>query len=154
MVAWFLGPAVLLRLLPAESPLRGKIQNITSVFSKHPRVLVPITLISICFHLLQISLHALMAYGLGADFPWSYLLVVIPMVNIVSTLPISWNGLGVRENAYVFLLTPGILSPEQALGFGAIWILSVTIASSIGGIVSVLTDRFEPVAAPQNSTSL
>ena len=81
----------------------------------------------------------LMAYGLGVSIPWSVLLVVVPFVNIVSSLPISWMGLGVRENAYIFFLTPLFLSSEQAIAFGALWLLAVTVTSGIGGMLSVLS---------------
>ena len=80
-----------------------------------------------------------MAIGVGASIPWKSLLVVIPFVNLVSTLPISWQGIGVRENAYVFFLAPAYLSREQALAFGALWLLAVTTASAVGGLLSVLT---------------
>lgn len=86
-----------------------------------------------------------MGLALGIDIPWAYLFVAIPFVNILSTLPISWNGLGVRENAYVFFLAPAVLSREQALAFGAIWIIAVTFCSAVGGIVSVMTKDFEKI---------
>jgi len=62
--------------------------------------------------------NQIMAYRFGIDVPWQTLLITIPVVNILSTLPINWNGLGVRENGYVFFLTRLILSHEQAIAFG------------------------------------
>ena len=59
--------------------------------------------------------NQIMAYRFGIDVPWQTLLITIPVVNILSTLPINWNGLGVRENGYVFFLTRLILSHEQAI---------------------------------------
>jgi uncharacterized membrane protein YbhN (UPF0104 family) len=80
-----------------------------------------------------------MASGFGTHIPWHVLLVTIPVVNILSTLPISWNGLGVRENGYVFFLAPLILSREQAVAFGAMWLFAMTISSAIGGLVAALS---------------
>ena len=80
-----------------------------------------------------------MAAGFGSHIPWHVLLVTIPVVNILSTLPISWNGLGMRENGYVFFLAPLILSREEAVAFGAMWLFAMTVSSAIGGLVAVFS---------------
>ena len=91
------------------------------------------------FHIVQISLHAAMARGVGATIPWATLFIVIPLVNIASSLPISWNGLGVREKSYTYFLTaaPAIVTNEQAIAFGALWLMAMTVTSAIGGIVAL-----------------
>jgi hypothetical protein len=104
--------------------------------------LIKISLLSIVFHLSQISLHAVMAAALGVSVPWPLLLVAVPFINILATLPVSWNGLGVRERAYVFFLVPSVLQAEHAVAFGAMWLLAVTVSSAIGGVVAVATKDF------------
>ncbi len=136
---WFLGPLIIRAVLPVENRFRQKVLAISDTFPRKFDVLFRISAISVAFHLLQITLHSVMAKAVGADIPFHLLLVVIPFVNIVSTLPISWNGLGVRENAYKFFLVPALLSPEQAVTFGALWLSAVTVASAIGGLVAVIT---------------
>jgi len=137
---WFLERWLLVRL-PTFVPMRiaAKLAEVAQVFPRKLSTLIPITILSILFHTLQITLHAAMAAGVGANIPWATLFVVIPFVNIASSLPISWNGLGVRENSYIFFLAPAILSKEQALAFGALWLLAMTVASAIGGIVALCT---------------
>ena len=120
----------------SEIKLLRKLDHVAQVFPRSPRTLVAITSISVVFHLVQIMLHSVMAWGLGAYIPFQHLLVVIPLVNIAGSLPISWNGLGVRENAYVFFLTPALISKEQAVAFGAIWLLAMTVCSAIGGVIA------------------
>lgn len=139
--SWVFGPTLLKRIpYLRKSKLAGKLNNVAEMVPQKKRVLVLITIISVIFHSLQISMHALMAYGVGAYIPWSTLFVVIPFVNIASSLPISWNGLGVREKSYEFFLTPLlILSPEQALAFGGVWLLAVTVCSAVGGIVALVS---------------
>lgn len=136
---WILGPWFLKKVWTRPGKIHSKLQEALNAFPRKPSVLICVSFLSVLFHLTQISLHMLMAYGLGATIPWSVLLVVVPFVNIVSSLPISWMGLGVRENAYIFFLTPLFLSSEQAIAFGALWLLAVTVASGIGGILSVLS---------------
>jgi len=141
IVFWFLAPTLLPIFLKPENNFRKKLEAVLSVFPRDPKLLLFVCLLSVIFHCTQIGLHKVMGIGLGVDISWATLLIVVPFVNIVSSLPISWQGLGVRENAYMFFLVPHILSKEQAIAFGAMWLLAVSIASSIGGVVSVLTGK-------------
>lgn len=147
--AWIAGPYVLTHFpFVQKLPIARKLQEVAKMFPRRPAALALITAISIAFHANQIALHAVMAQGVGADIPWSTLFVVIPFVNIASSLPISWQGLGVREKSYIFFLSPAILSTEQAVAFGALWLLSVTVASAVGGLVALLTGEFKALKNP------
>jgi uncharacterized membrane protein YbhN (UPF0104 family) len=114
-------------------------EQITQVFPRDPATISYISLISLVFHLLQIGLHQVMAAGFGIQIPWAVLLLTIPVINILSSLPISWNGLGVRENGYLFFLAPQFVSREHAIAFGAMWLLAMAISSAIGALVLVLS---------------
>ena len=152
IIGWLCGPWILVHFFPVESTFRAKAEQISRVFPKDVKTIVLITLVSVVFHLFQISLHRLMGVALGVTVPWGYLLVVVPFVNIVSSLPITWNGLGVRENAYVFFFVPAVLTHEQAVAFGAIWLLSMTTASAVGGVLAVLTPEFKHLGEQDTQT--
>ncbi len=141
---WFLGPKILLKFVHSENKLHDKAVQITEVFPKHPSRIVAITLLSLLFHLLQIGLHWLIGLGLGAELSWLFLLLAVPFINILSSLPISWNGLGVRETAYIFFFCnqSNLLSEEQAVAMGALWLLAVTASSAVGGMIAFLTKDF------------
>jgi hypothetical protein len=68
-------------------------------------------------------------------------------VNIASSLPISWQGLGVREYAYNKFLVPAFLSTEQVVIFGALWLCSIMALSAIGGVVALLSDDLKVLRA-------
>jgi uncharacterized membrane protein YbhN (UPF0104 family) len=140
ITAWIAGPAIL-TWLPSSTKLAMKLRQVAAIFPRDPTVLTIITAISVVFHCTQILLHAVMADAVGATIPLATLFVVIPLVNIASSLPISWNGLGVRENSYIYFLTtaPALVSVEQATALGALWLLAVTATSAIGGIVALVS---------------
>jgi uncharacterized membrane protein YbhN (UPF0104 family) len=142
VLGWLFAPPLILKILPPSNSLRAKVQLILEAFPRTPTIIAKITVISLVFHTLQIALHWVMGLAVGVELSFTFLLVTIPFVNILGTLPISWNGLGVRERAYVFFLVPAALNAEHAVAFGAMWLLSVTTASAIGGIVAVLTKDF------------
>ena len=139
VIGWFLGPALLLRLFPRSSRWYSKVADLCEVLPTELRVLIPISVLSVLFHLSQIALHGFILYGLGISIPFAVLLATVPFVNILATLPFSWNGLGVRENSYVFFLAPTFMTAEQCVALGAIWLFTMTCSSLIGGFVSVLT---------------
>jgi glycosyltransferase 2 family protein len=139
VMAWYFGPSIALAVLPKGGALHRNMEQIAQVFPRDPATISYISLISLVFHLLQIGLHQIMAAGFGIQIPWPVLLVTIPVINILSSLPISWNGLGVRENGYVFFLAPLLLSREHAIAFGVMWLLATAISSAIGGLVLVFS---------------
>lgn len=142
MAGWFIAPRALLAIVPVDSPFRQKTVDFSAAFPTKPRTIVAITAVSLVFHLLQISLHLCIASGLGIEVSLPTLLTIVPFVNIVSSLPISWQGLGVRENAYQFFFVPAICSTEQAIAFGALWLLAITSSSLLGGLIGLLSGAF------------
>ncbi len=150
--SWIVGPWILTHLPGIRSTkVASKLRQVAAIFPRDVRTLSIITGISVAFHALQISLHAVMANGLGIAIPLTTLFVVIPFVNIASSLPISWNGLGVREKSYIFFLTsaPALMSSEQAVAFGALWLLAVTATSAIGGIIALISGDLSSLKKPQ-----
>lgn len=146
---WVVGPWILSKL-PTNTKLTNKLRQVAAIFPRDAKTVAIITGISVVFHCTQILLHVVMASALGITIPLATLFVVIPLVNIASSLPISWNGLGVRENSYMYFLTtaPAIVSSEQAAAFGAVWLLAVTATSALGGIVALATGDLRLLKAP------
>lgn len=156
--AWILGPAIL-RMIPSSNKFATKLRQVAAIFPRDPGVLAIITIISVVFHCTQILLHAVMANAVGATIPLATLFVVIPLVNIASSLPISWNGLGVRENSYIYFLTaaPALVTVEQATALGALWLLAVTATSAIGGIVALVSGDLKllkPAAKTEHTSAV
>lgn len=146
LAAWFIGPLVILKIIPKERPLHAKIRQVIDVFARDPLTIILACCISIVFHLMQITLQYLIATGINIDVSLASMLVTIPFVNILSTLPISWNGLGVREHAYIILLAQ-VFSKEQAVAVGAVWLFGMTVSGLLGGIVAALTGEMKTLRA-------
>jgi len=150
---WFIGPLLILRLVPPGNRFRTKVEQISAVFPKRPGAIALVCAISVAFHLSQITLQWLIARGIGIDAPFASMLVTVPFINILSTLPLSWNGVGIRENAYIFFLYPEVFSREQAVAVGAVWLLALTGSSLLGGIISVITGDFRLVLGRRASAT-
>lgn len=106
--------------------------NIPNTFSS----IFKVSFLSFLSHGCQILIHYFIAISLGLDIPITIWFIAVPVVNLLSSLPIAWNGLGVREFSYAYLLAPSFLSKEQAVVFGAIWLFANLVNSAIGGLFS------------------
>lgn len=91
--------------------------------------------ISLAVHASMVGIHVLILQALGLQMPFPYLVAVYGIVGIASVLPISFNGLGVREGAYVFLLGRVGIPSHEGLAFGLYWFLISACTSLVGGWV-------------------
>ncbi len=61
----------------------------------------------------------------------------IPIINIISMIPISFNAIGVREYAYVLLFKRANLSPEVSVTISLVAFFLYVIVSLIGAIIFI-----------------
>jgi glycosyltransferase 2 family protein len=91
-------------------------------------------------------MHVLIGRALDFDIPFSYALIIYPLVGTFSALPVSLNGIGLREGGYLFLLTRIGVSSEKAIAFGLLWFIVVALDSLLGGLIFILKKKPEAAA--------
>jgi uncharacterized membrane protein YbhN (UPF0104 family) len=74
----------------------------------------------------------IIARALEIPVPVAGLIAFVPAVAMVQVVPISLNGLGVREGMLVLLLTPLGATRGQAIALGLLWAGSVLVVSGLG----------------------
>ncbi len=135
ILGWWLLPRVTSSLLPPRSRLRNTVENdLASYWWNYP-LLLRVCGLSALFHIFQMGLQYLLAFSLHLSIPLGYFFFFIPLVTILSALPISFSGLGIREGGYVFFLALVGISQEQALAMGLLWTAVVIGSSLVGGLV-------------------
>ena len=87
------------------------------------------------FQLNIVLLNKMYCVALGLDMPLAYLLVVIPLIYATEMLPISINGLGVRESAFVFFFVQLGATKEESLAVALLVVLMRYLAGLVGGFV-------------------
>jgi hypothetical protein len=83
------------------------------------------------------------AQAVGIDVPLPCLIAVYGLAGLISVLPISFNGIGVREGAYVSLFHFMGIPKETALAFALYWFMVSSLTSLVGGIV-MLKGHYQP----------
>ena len=137
LVGWWLAPIVLPRFLPRTSRVRHSIETELSPFWRDYPLLSKASIMSFAFHGAQILAIVALARALDVRIPGTFFLIFAPLTNLASALPVSWNGLGVRESAYVFFLARVGVASEAAVALALLWLGVVLVGGAIGGIVYV-----------------
>ena len=140
-VFWWLGPVALLRFFPAHHRFGKAAEAAAKAFPRRPAPFLLATGLSCTLHIIQIYMHYVMARELGAPLSFGMLCATVPLVNTAASLPLTINGVGLREAMYVMLFVPLGVPQETAVAFGAVWILVVTLVSAVGGFL--LRPKFE-----------
>jgi uncharacterized membrane protein YbhN (UPF0104 family) len=127
--------ARMIHLMPR--PLR-RAAGIITPYLHQPGALIPAIVLSI---LLQITLAAgqyLLAVGLGITVPLSLFILCVPIANVFASLPLTLNGLGIRESAYLVLFGMARMRKEDAIALGLLW-FAVTMVGGMTGAIAFVT---------------
>ncbi len=112
-----------------------------ALYRRHPRPLVAATLLSVVVQAGNVLIVWLIGAALDAPVPASFYWVLVPLVSLLTLVPISVNGMGVREGAVVLLLGQVGVSSGTALSLAFLW-FAVGAAASLGGVVFYVWGRF------------
>jgi uncharacterized membrane protein YbhN (UPF0104 family) len=77
----------------------------------------------------------LVGRAIGAPVPASYYWIAVPLVTLATMLPVTFNGMGVREGAMVLFLAPLGVPAGTAVSLSFLWFSVFTAASVLGGAV-------------------
>lgn len=123
------------RLLPA-----ARLHQVRAVLAvmRAPRLFLAASTLSLIVQLANVALVYLVAQALNIAAPVSYYGIVVPMVSLLTLLPISLNGMGVREGGVVLFLSPLGVPAEAALTLAFLWFAVHVVCSMIGGIIYLL----------------
>lgn len=122
-----------------KSRARGFLSGISACVSD-PCALAWVILLSIGFQALVVLINHAIFQALGNQVSLAYCLLFIPIIMAISLLPISINGLGVREGAYVYFFGQIGLSAAEAVAASLLFFILVALASLIGGVIFALRE--------------
>lgn len=136
--------ARLIHLMPR--PIR-RAGGIVAPYLHHPTaLLVPIAL-SVALQITLAVAQYLVAAGLGLGAPLSLFILCVPIANVFASLPLTLNGLGLRESAYLVLFGMAGMGRDDAIALGLLW-FAVMVASGLTGSIAFVT-----TPAPSASSS-
>jgi hypothetical protein len=120
--------------------IAAKIDMISSAFQvmgKHPALLLGALLISLVNQLLVIAVTWIMAIGLRLHLSPVWFLIFVPVITLISMIPISLNGMGLREYAFMSLFGAIGVARESCIALGLLSSIVIILSSIPGGIVYI-----------------
>src|SRR3989304_103131 len=149
LFSWMLLP-LFKRFLHRKKFLKGeKLLLGLEAYASNRQIIVQAIALSLIAHLIQAWMQILLGQALDVEIPWSYALIIYPLVGTFSALPISLNGIGLREGGYLFSLRQVGVSPEKAIAFGILWFAIIVLDSLVGGVVFIAKKSPKPSVLAQ-----
>jgi glycosyltransferase 2 family protein len=136
LVAFLAGPVVssILAHLPA------KLRNFAGpaiIYLDRPLALLPAIVLSLILQALLAVCQYLLGRGLGLDLSITAFLLCVPIANVFASLPVTFNGLGVRETAYLVLFGFAGVEKPDAIALGLLW-FATTLIGGLTGVVGFM----------------
>jgi glycosyltransferase 2 family protein len=122
------------------SKIAAKVDTISNAFQvmgKHKAVLTGSLVISLVNQLLVIAVTWIMALGLRLHISAFYFLIFVPVITLISMIPISLNGMGLREYSFISLFGAVGVLPASCLALGILSSIMIILSSLPGGIVYI-----------------
>lgn len=133
---WWTCPR-LVRLLPERNRIRRQVEDELAPFWRDRQMLLRVAALSVAFHLTQVTAQWVLARAAGAALPFSYCLIFHPMISVMTALPLSVGGFGVREGGYLYFLTRIDVDDSIAVTAGLLWFAVTALAGLLGGALFV-----------------
>ncbi|MCA9957417.1 MAG: flippase-like domain-containing protein [Ardenticatenaceae bacterium] len=133
----------------SKLPKFDKLGQLEDTVRRYP---VPVLLqslsISIPFTLSLILVQYSIARALNVTVPLAAFGLFVPIIAIVNLLPISFNGLGLREGLYLFLFGSIGVSSESAVAMSLAFYSLRFIAGMLGGLLYALRSVAQLLRSP------
>ena len=126
----------LMQQLKIDSLIK-KIYQVVAVYAERGRIIaIPVIISVLAQGFIFISVYFL-SKSLLVELSFARVLLVMPVIFVLCMLPISVNGLGVREWGFMLFFSPSIGRPA-ALSLSLLYLGEFLVLSLIGGIVYLL----------------
>ncbi len=130
--ARFAGKIVVFEKL--RRPLK-RIYEAVYYYKSDKKVLVIALLLSILLWSFMVFMNVVLSRGLGAEVPYGFFFIYIPIINIISSIPVTIAGWGLREQMYVQFFGLVGLESSAAVSLSVSFALVLLLWSLAGGVL-------------------
>jgi uncharacterized protein (TIRG00374 family) len=116
-------------------------------YLEHRSALLAALVLSVIVQSVLAVCQYLLALGIGIDAPLTLFLLFVPIAGVFASLPLTINGLGVREGAYLVLFGMAGVDRTNAIALGLLWFACTTLGALPGALAFAIT----PTAMPYSN---
>lgn len=91
-------------------------------------------ILSMSLFALYVTQAYILALALGIPVDWTYLAISLGLTSLLIAIPVTIQGLGVREGVLLFMLSPLGIGPEVILSF-SLTLMMINLIPAIAGFV-------------------
>lgn len=122
----------------ALSRIKGKIDKVyqaLNLYKSKRKDLLVTFLLGLALQVAAVAHYYLIGLALGLNVSMLYFFIIIPLILLILLLPVSINGIGVRENAYVLFFAK--IGVEGSISIALSWLAfaMILIIGIIGGVI-------------------
>jgi len=103
-------------------------------------------LLSIAAQVIVVVAVYAIGHSLGMPVSLGYFFVIVPLVGLVESVPVSIYGIGLRDVSYVYLLGLVGVPQSQALSLSVLYVVLTIVYALFGGLVFALRRPLAPAA--------
>ncbi len=115
-----------------------QLHQATSSYKKCPQVLLMVWLLSIVIQGGLSLIYYWVALSIGVHLPLVYFFIFVPVVTVISVIPVSVGGLGIRDGACITLFARAGMLQEQAFAVSLSNFVFLFTLGVFGGLVYVI----------------
>jgi uncharacterized protein (TIRG00374 family) len=133
--------ADLIRRLAEQLPLAqiralgGELAQATRAYARHHAKLVNVLAGSVGVQILRIVQAYCLGRALGLAAPLAVYFAFIPLILLIMLLPVSINGIGPAQAAFVWFFAPGAATPAEAFALSVLFLALGVVGNLPGGLL-------------------
>jgi glycosyltransferase 2 family protein len=142
------GGFVALAVLPIRRvsfKLRRKLVHLRKAMraiAERPAAVSMVLSLGITLQLLLVALNAWLSHAVGVHVSLAVWLFVAPLAKLSGVLPVTQNGIGVREVAQVALFAPFGIPAVMAVAAGLVFETVIISGGLMGGLIALIIGRW------------
>jgi len=128
-------PALIARV---RLPAGGKIKRVVEAFlafEGERRALAQALVLSLLLQANVVLHYYLISESLGLEVPLSSFFLIIPLAIVIMMVPVSVNGIGVREGVFVLFFAPFGVAAAEAIAFSWLAYGMTVVQGVLGGVL-------------------
>lgn len=127
----------LLQFLPLPAAAREFASRLLP-YQQRPSLMVKAVAWSLLVQLGGAVAVAMLGRSVGVEQPAAVWFTVVPLLSLAMVVPVTVNGIGVREGGMKLLLAPHGVPKALAVAIGVLWLATSVVGGLIGGILFLL----------------
>jgi uncharacterized protein (TIRG00374 family) len=111
--------------------------------SRNPQALAKSLMISFGVQFMVVLIVWFVGLALHTQVAFVYFLIFVPLISVITMLPLTINGIGLREGVFYLLFSQVGMSREACVSLGLLYYLVVVLTALPGGALYSLYKKEE-----------